>query len=224
MRIRPLDIDFQNKIIKNKEFLDALIQEGLSTSLIRKAVHHKTCPPYECHGIFFEKPLIEEIKEQNSEHYKNITYALRSLSALCNNPILEEGEKKILHKIEGRIRDAYEYDLTDRKAIMDSFTSDVNIEAIEDYADYPEDSFGWEIDPDYRTMQQCEGMLIQMLYEYIKKFSDAINDKMPIGHESDYTQKDILELIAEILNLRWSDAYDYDEIRNIFRNFRATKI
>ncbi len=62
-----------------------------------------------------------------------------------------------------------------------------------------------------------------MLYRYINKYADAINRKMPVGHEKDYTQRDIFELIAEILNLRQADAYSYEDIRTSYGNYLKTK-
>lgn len=219
MRIKLLDIDYENQIIINKEFLDALIAKGLDTRLIRRAVHHMSFPPHECHEVLFNTPWIEEIKDKNADEYKDIMYAIRALSALVNNPILDDDEKEVLRNIQDRIIAAY--DLMDRKALMDSFRSQEDIRAVEDYADFSDDSFGLAIDKHLTTAQQCEGKLLTMLHDYIKKYMDKIHATEIL--QRDYLQKDIFELIGEILNLRWADRYDYDKIRTICRNYQTVK-
>jgi hypothetical protein len=223
MRIRSLPVDYALMIVKKKKIFKALIRYGLDTNLIRKAIHYMPVPPYECHEIFFEIPRINMIKEDSPDEYTAVVYAMRALSQLLNNPIPNSTEKESLNAICKRISLDYEIDLTDRKALYDSFRSEREISRIEDYADYPDKGFGWSIDKNLNTQQQCEDKLITILYEYIKPFVDIVNERMPISHQKDYKQKDTFELIAEILNLRWHGKYDYMKIRNGYRNFKTFK-
>ena len=223
MRIRSLPIDYDKLIKKKKDFFLELKEWGINTNLIRKAIHHMPLPPYECHEIFFKKPHINVIKGDSPDEYSAIDNARKALVLLLSSPIPTDAEKESFKAIHHRIIIDYEIGLTDRKALLDSFRSEREIIKIEDYADYPEEGFLRLIDKDLNTQQQCEGKLITMLYEYIKPSVDDINEGKPIGHQNDYNQKDIFELIAEILNLRWHKKYNYEKIRTIYRNFQAVK-
>jgi hypothetical protein len=225
MKVKSLAADYWTQITRKKEFLDNLMKEGLDPRLIGRAIRHMTRPPYECHEVFFEIPVIDKIKRSDPEKCKNILYANRYLSALLGNPIIETEEKKALTFFRERITKEYDLDHPDYKALLDSFRSETNITRVEDYddADYSDTGFGLEIDAHLRTEQQCEGKLIDMLTIYIEKFSKVINDKMPVGHERDYTRRDTFELIAEIFNLRAPGEYDYEKIRTSHGNFLKAK-
>ena len=224
MRIRSLPVDYESMIVTKREILQDLITYGLNTNLIRKAIHYMPMPPHECHEIFFETPRINMIKEDSPAEYIAVVNARKALSLLLNNPILSDAEHESLKPMQKRISLDYEIALTDRKALCDSFRSEREISRIEDYADYPDEGFGWSIDKDLNTQQQCEGKLITMLYEYMSPMVNTINERMLIGHQRDYNQKDIFELIAEILNLRWLGRYDYEKIRTIYRNFQTVSL
>ncbi len=223
MRIRPLDKNYPDLITINKRFLDQLVLEGMDVDLIGKAIRHKTFAPHESHEVFSEKSRMQDLKDKDSHEYQHVLNAIRNLSALVSSPVTTTEEKETLLSIRERVSNEYELDHPSKKELLDTFRSRTNITRIQDYANYSDDSIGWEIDKYLNTDQQSEGKLITMLYDYIKPFADSINDKMLIGHERDYNQKDIFGLIAEILNLRWVDMYNYENIRTIYRNFQTVK-
>ena len=225
MKVRPLDINFHKKIKKKKKFLADLKEyTDINPKLIRRAIHHMTSAPYECHEIFFRTPKIEELKKNNPTEYKKIISARKALSALMNNSVINTTEETRSIKImEDRIIQDYEIDLTDRKALMDNFRSQTDVNSIEEYKNYSDDSSGWEIDKNLNTNQQCEGKLVTMLYDYLWQLTEAVNDKKPTDHQYDYKQKDVFELIAEILNLHWLNTYDYKKIRTLHRNYKTVK-
>jgi hypothetical protein len=219
---KPLAPNYWTNIVEKKDFLDNLRKEGLDPQLMGRAIRHHTCPPYECHEVFFEIPAIEEIRRSEPKKHKSILYAIRSLSALLNNPIIQDEEKKALTYFKDRITKEYGLDHSDYKTLLDSFRSETDINDVEKYADYSDTSIGLRIDAHLRTEQQCEGKLIDMLARYIDKHSNAINERMPVGHEKDYTQRDTFELIAEIFNLKTPGKYDYETVRTIYGNFHKT--
>jgi hypothetical protein len=221
MLFKPLTPDYWKSIKGKSEFLEGLMKEGLDPVWMFKAIRHQTRPPYECNEVFFEVPLIEQLKRTKPEKAKEIVNAIRNLSALLNNPIIQEEEKKALSYFQERITKEYDLDhpMRDYKALLDSFRSETDLKNVEDYSDYSEHSVGWEIDARLRTEEQCEGKLFDMLLRYIGKYTAFINEKMPLGHEKDYTQRDIFDLIAEILNLRKPDMYDYEKVRTSYGNF-----
>lgn len=225
MKVSCLDIDYHKNIEAKKKILKDLIEyTDINLKYIRRAIHHMTEPQHECHEVFFETHKIEELKNKNRDEYNKITSARKALSALMNNPVINAKEKQSIKLMEDRIIQDYEIDLTDKKALMDSFRSRTDVNSIEDYKNYSDETYGWEIDKYLNTDQQCEGKLITMLYDYFWKFTQIVNADKPIGHQKDYTQKDIFELIAEILNLRWLNKYDYKKIRTIYRNFQSVKL
>lgn len=221
MLTRSLPRDYWKMIVEKRKFLDDLMREGMDPLLIFKAIRNRSYPPYECNEVFFETPLIEKIKRIDPEKGKEIFYAIRNLTALLHNPTISTEERERLLAIQERITEEYELDhpIRDYKELLDSFRSEKDINDVEDYADYPEESFSWPIDPHLRTEEQCEGKLFEMLFRYIEKYSIPINEKMLVGHDTDYTQRDIFELIAEILNLREPGRYDYEKIRTSVGNF-----
>lgn len=223
MKVLPLDADFDKDIVQKKEFLDDLKLVGIHLKLIRRAIHHMTFPPYECDEVFFKTPKIEEIKESNPDEYKEAMGARKNLSSLLENPVINQDEKEMLTSVYNKIKQDYEIELLDRKALLDSFRSQTDVQSIEEYKDYPDDSGGWAIDAYLNTELQCEEKLITMLYDYMMPLAQRVNDVKPIGHQKDYKQKDVFELIAEILNLRWPGKYDYEKIRLLHRNYKTVK-
>jgi hypothetical protein len=225
MLVSLVPSDYWTKIVAKREFLEALIREGLDPILMLKAIRNHTIPPFECHEIFFEVPLIEKIKDSDPEKSKNIFNAIRFFSALLKNPIVQDEEKKALACFKERITKEYDLDRPSYKELLDLFRSETDLKDVENYATYSEESVGWEIDARLRTGEQCGGKLVDMLLRYMEKFSTSINEKMPVGHERDYTQRDIFELIAEILNLRTPGRceYDYEKIRTSYGNFLRAK-
>jgi hypothetical protein len=223
MRVRLLDADFDKDIVQKKELLNDLKSVGIDLKLIRKAILHMTSPPYECHEVFFKTPKIEEIKKSNPDEYAEAMGAWKKLSSLLDNPIINRCEKEMLTLLYDRIIRDYEINLLDRKTLMDNFRSQTDVKSIEDYKDYPDDSFGCAIDAYLNTELQCEEKLITMLYNYMMPLTQKVNDEKPIDHEKDYKQKDVFELIAEILNLRWPGKYNYDKIRLLHRNYQTVK-
>jgi hypothetical protein len=218
-----LDADFDKDIVQKKDLLDDLKLAGIDLKLIRRAYHHMTSPPYECHEVFFKKPKIEEIKESNPTEYEEAMGACKRLSSLLDNDAINEDEKEMLKSLYDRIVRDYEIDLLDRKALLDSFRSQTDVESIEEYKDYSDSSFGCAIDANLKTELQCEEKLITMLYDYMMPLAQKVNDEKPIGHEKDYKQKDVFELIAEILNLCWPHDYSYEKIRTRYKNYKTVK-
>ena len=224
MKIRSLDIEFYKKIKRKKKFLaDLITYTGLDHKLIRRAIHNMTFPPHECHEVFSKTPRIEKLKKNNPAEYKEILSLRKALSTLMNNSVINANEKQNIKLIEERIIQDFEIDLTDRKALMDNFRSQTDVNSIEDYKNYSDESFVWEIDKTLRTDQQCEGKLVTMLYDYLWQLTEAVNDKKPTDHQYNYKQKDVFELIAEILNLHWLNKYDYKKIRTLHRNYKTVK-
>jgi len=221
MRTRRLPADYGSSLVQGRDIFQNLLTCGMDASLIRKAIHNMPAPPYECHEVFFVVPHIERIKEENPEEYAALLAARKALSHLLNSPIMNVGEKELLKEIQKRIIVDYQIELTDRRALLDAFRSEEAINRLEDFADFPDEGSVWLIDSDINTEQQGEGKLVTMLYNYMRRFADDFNERMPIGHERDYNQKDILELIAEILNLRWYNRFNYEKIRTLYRNFRS---
>jgi hypothetical protein len=226
MLTRSLPSDYWTKIVEKREFLDALLREGLNPTWIFKAIQHRTYPPHECHEVFFEVPLIEQLKHTDPEKAKSIDYAIRNLSTLLSNPIITGEDEKAISCCKERIIKEYGLDHPSYKELLNSFRSETERNNVEDYADYPEASVGCEIDARLRTEEQCEGKLFDKLLRYIEKFANSINEKMPFGHQSDYTQRDIFELVAEILNLRAPDRCEYnaEKIRTSYGNFLKAKV
>lgn len=224
MKVRTLDIDYHKKIKIKKELLDDLIKyTNIDLKLIRRAIHHMTFPPQECHEAFFETLKIEELKNNNPVEYKKIISVRKALTVLINNSVISSEEKTYLKSIEDRIIKDYEIYPTYRKDLMDAFRSKADVNRIEDYKNYSDDTFGCAIDKYLKTEQQCEGKLITMLYDYLMPLVKHFNDKMLANHNRDYTQKDVFELIAEILNLHWLNKYDHKKIKIIYRNFQKVK-
>ncbi len=222
MKVRALDLDFAKDIKIKKKFLEDLCKyTDIDLKLIRRAIHHKTSPPHECHEVFLNTPKIIELKNNNSVEYKQVISTRKALTTLIESSIITQKEKDYIKSIKQRIIQYYEIDLTDKSALMDIFRSATVVKGIEDYKDYPDCGFGWEIDAYLDTEQQCEGKLINMLFEYIMKYAEKINNM--IGRQKDYKQKDVFELIAEILNLRVAGEYNYEKIRTIHKNFQTVK-
>jgi hypothetical protein len=223
MLTRSLPRDYWTMIAEKREFWEALMREGLDPVLMYKAIQHRTYPPHECHEVFFEVPLIEEIKRKDPEKAKSISNAIRYLSALLSNPVTTGEEKKAISCFKERIAKDYGLDHPSYKELLDSFRSETVRNNVEDYADCFEEAVGWEIDALLNTDEQCEGKLFDKLLRYMEKFSKSINENMPVGHQKDYTQRDIFELIAEILNLMKPDVYDYEKVRTSYGNFLRVK-
>ena len=222
MNISILAINYHKKIKTKKKFLaDLMNYTDIDPTLIRRAIHHMTEPPHECHEIFFETPKIEALKNNNRAECNKIISARKALSALINNSVINAKEMQRLKLMEDRIIQDYEIDLTDKKALMDNFRSRTDVNSIEDYENYSDLTSGWSIDKNRKinTEQQCEGKLITMLYDYLWRLTEVINEERQTGNKYDYNQKDVFELIAEILNLRWHNKYDYAKIRTLYRNY-----
>ena len=221
MHIGRLPLNFADFITKEKDFLQDLIAEGLDVHLISKAIHYMTLPPFECNEVFFDAPGLEEAEaEIDPELAKNVWSAIRFLSALMSNPILEGEEKEWLKSILERIDDDYEIDPSDRKDLLHSFISQENITHIEDYAVYPDAGIGWYIDKDLNAEQEYQGKLVTMLYNYLKAYSVVVNEGALVGQTRRYKPKDLFELIAEILNLRWHGKYDYQTVKILYGKYR----
>lgn len=224
MNIGFLDDDYQKDIIHKKDFIDDLIQyTDIDLILVRRAIYHITSPPREHYLLDFETPKIEELKQTDPTEYKRVVSAEKALSTLLNSTVINQTEKDNLKSIKDRIVRDYGIDMLDRKALLNQCRSESEVTRIQDYEHY-DDALPVEIvDKSLRTDQQCEGKLINMLTEYLEPFVTEINGKNPYGHQKDYTQKDIFELIAEILNLHWHRKYSYGKIRTIHRNFQTVK-
>lgn len=224
MKVRSLDIDYQEKIEKKKElWMDLIKYTNIDIKLIRRAIHHMTFPPEECHEDFIITPKIKYLKKNNNAEYKKVINARKALSALMKNSVIKPREIDGLKSIEQRIIQDYEINLTNKKKLMDAFRSNTDVNCIEEYKDYDDDTFGWLIDSKLNTDQHCEGKLINMIYKYLMPFVETVNEKKPMNHNRDYTQKDVFELIAEILNLHWLNKYDHKKIKIIYRNFQKVK-
>lgn len=224
MNIGVIDKDFDKDIVKKKDFLADLINyTDIDQLLIRKAINYMSSPPDELYLYYIDTPRIEELKNNNPAEYKKVISVKKALSALMNSSVINQSENDSLKSIQDRIIHDYRLDLVDRKALLDRSRDENDVTCIEDYKSY-NNAFGVNIiDKRLKTDQQCEGKLITMLYKYLIPLAERVNDKKSIGHERDYRQKDVFELIAEILNLRWPGKYNYGKIRTIYRNFLTVK-
>jgi len=224
MHIGHLPENFADFITKKKAFFLALLSEGLDVHLISKVIHYMTLPACASQEPFFEDalldaPSMEEFREADTEETRHIWSAVQYLTELLNNPIIAEDEREWLEAILERINGEYGVEFPVGATLSDLIKSQENMESIEDYAVFPDGGVGWYIDKDTGMERRCRGKLVWMLHNYIREYTDSLNDKSFIGQEVKYGEGDIFELVAEIMNLRWHGKYDYANVKALYEDY-----
>lgn len=221
MKIRLLTIDYNKDIKGKKDFLDDLIRYAdIDLKLIRRAIYNMGQVQIELPESFYETTKIEDLKKNNPAEYKKVISVRKALSVLINTSIINPQEQDSLRSVKDRILKEYYMDQTNGKTIIGSKSK---VRRIEYYRNYPDEIVYIDIDINLKTNQQYEGKLITMLYKYIMPLAKKVNNEKLYYHQRDYRQKDVFELIAEILNLCWRGKYNYTKIRTIFGNYKKVK-
>jgi len=168
-----------------KEFLRDLMKSGMKGAEIKRILYHE----YESISSIFSRqgPYAKCLMKADNDQDRNLAYTQRRLEALLQDKNISSGSKDVL-KYEKKIISLKRVSLKNKCGI------------------FSEEKRRFIGPRNPKTEKQMLGFQIAFLFSYISKFKEKVNQTEI--RQRDYGTKDVLELIAELLN-------ETDEMRNI---------